>query len=336
MALDGKILAQAKNKLEEKRRQRDEEQQYRLGKIYTAVPRIRELDTELRLTMAELVGAALGVDATLKIDDIRVRNLKLQEERQKELQKAGYPCDYLDDKYMCSSCRDTGYIDSTMCVCLEEIYKKEQGSSLSNLFKLGNETFESFDLSYYNDSGETDASVNPRQSMKIIYEICTQYARNFGSNSMNLFFNGAPGLGKTFLSACIARVVAENGFSVVYNTAMSVFSEFETVKFMRSHDSDESREEVKRARSEVKRFLECDLLIIDDLGTEMTTAFTMEVLYDIINTRLLKGKKTLINSNLTIDELRRRYSVQILARLEGEYQVLTFYGSDIRKKKNMV
>jgi len=336
MALDGKILAQAKNKLEEKRRQKDEEQQYRLRKIYAAVPRIRELDTELRLTMAELVGAALGADASLKVDDIRVRNLKLQEERQKELQKAGFPGDYLDDKYMCSSCRDTGYIDSAMCECLKEIYKKEQGSSLSNLFKLGNETFESFDLSYYNDSGETDESVNPRQSMKIIYEICTQYARNFGSNSMNLLFNGAPGLGKTFLSACIARVVAENGFSVVYNMAMSVFSEFETVKFMRSHDSDESREEVKRARSEVKRFLECDLLIIDDLGTEMTTAFTMEVLYDIINTRLLTGKKTLINSNLTIDELRRRYSVQILARLEGEYQVLTFYGSDIRKKKNLV
>jgi len=336
MALDGKILAQAKNKLEEKRRQRDEEQQYRLRKIYSAVPRIRELDAELRLTMAELVGAALGVDAALKVDDIRVRNLKLQEERRKELKKAGFPGDYLDDKYMCSNCRDTGYNGSIMCECLKEIYKKEQGSSLSNLFKLGNETFESFDLSYYNDSGETDTSVNPRQSMKMVYEICTQYARNFGNNSMNLFFTGAPGLGKTFLSACIARVVAENGFSVVYNTAMSVFSEFETVKFMRSHDSDESREEVKRARSEVKRFLECDLLIIDDLGTEMTTAFTMEVLYDIINTRLLTNKKTLINSNLSIDELRRRYSVQIMARLEGEYQVLTFYGSDIRKMKNLV
>ena len=163
--------------------------------------------------------------------------------------------------------------------------------------------------------------------MEIIYETCVEYARKFGKNSMNLFFNGAPGLGKTFLSACIAHVVSENGYSVVYDMASSVFSRFEDVKFLRTEDPEE-------ARSEVKRYLECDLLIFDDLGTEMTTQFTVSALYEIINTRLITGKKTIVSSNLTLDELSRRYSEQIMSRLEGEYQVLTFRGDDIRKKRN--
>ena len=336
MALDGKILAQAKTAFEEKRRQREELLGQRTQEVYIKVPRVSELDLELRATMAELVGVALGANTAAKVDDIRKRNLKLQEKRKDEIIKAGFPENYLDDDYACSLCRDTGYIDTKMCRCLEEIYKEEQSASLSNLFKLGNETFDSFNLSYYNDTPAQDTGISPRRSMEIVYEICVEYARNFGGNSMNLFFNGAPGLGKTFLSACIARVVAGNGFSVVYDMAASVFSKFEEVKFSRTNDSDEIRAEVKRARDEIKRCLECDLLIIDDLGTEMTTAFTVSALYEIINTRLITGLKTLINSNLTLDELRRRYSEQIMSRLEGEYQVLTFYGDDIRKKKNIV
>ena len=144
---------------------------------------------------------------------------------------------------------------------------------------------------------------------------------------MNLFFNGSPGLGKTFLSACIARVVADNGHSVVYDMASSIFAKFEDAKFLRT-------EEPEDIRAEVKRCLECDLLILDDLGTEMTTSFTVSALYELINTRLVTGRKTIVSSNLTIHELRRRYSEQIMSRLEGEYQVLTFRGDDIRRKRN--
>ena len=146
---------------------------------------------------------------------------------------------------------------------------------------------------------------------------------------MNLFFNGAPGLGKTFLSACIARVVADNGFSVVYDMAASIFAKFEDAKFQRTDD-------FEGTRNDIKRYMECDLLIIDDLGTEMTTAFTVSALYEVINTRIVSGRKTLVSSNLTMDELRRRYSEHIMSRLEGEYQVLTFYGDDIRKKRNVL
>jgi len=328
MALDGKILARAKSKLEEKRKQRDENQDSRHEKVYVASARVREIDVELRATMSELVGAALGIDAAAQVENIRVRNLNLQEERRNELVKAGFAENYLDDKFMCTKCRDAGYVNNVMCECLKKIYTDEQKASLSNLFKLGNETFENFNLSFYDDKTIQDTS-SPRQSMEMVYEICVEYARNFGSKSMNLFFNGAPGLGKTFLSACIARVVAESGFSVVYDTAISIFAKFEDAKFNRTED-------FEGTRSETKRYLECDLLIVDDLGTEMTTAFTISALYEIINTRLMTGKKTLINSNLTMDELHRRYSEQIMSRLEGEYQVLTFYGDDIRKKRNVL
>ena len=284
---------------------------------------------ELRMTMAELVGVALGSDTAANVEDIRLRNQNLQKVRKNEIVNAGFPEDYLDAEYMCSECHDTGYINMKMCGCLKEIYKQEQTLSLSNLFKLGNETFDNFNLKYYDDRPSPETGLSPRRSMEVVYEICVEYARKFGSRSMNLFLSGAPGLGKTFLSACIARVVADNGYSVVYDMAASVFSKFEDAKFIRTDD-------IEAVRYEIKRYLECDLLIIDDLGTEMTTAFTISVLYEIINTRLVTSRKTLVNSNLTLEELRRRYNEQIMSRLEGEYQVLTFYGDDIRKKKSLL
>ena len=327
MAIDGKILARARKVLNEKRRRKDEEYESRLRQVYTKSPHVRELDLMLRSTMSELVGVALRADSTAQIDDIRKRNSELQDERIKAIRNAGFPASFLDEQYLCSKCNDTGYIESKMCDCLNELYKQEQKASLSSLFKLGNETFDNFDLTYYDDTPASDTGISPRRSMDVVYETCIEYARKFGSKSLNLFFNGAPGLGKTFLSACIARVVAENGYSVVYDMATSIFAKFEDAKFSRTENLEETRDEIKR-------YLQCDLLIIDDLGTEMTTAFTITALYEIVNTRLITAKKTIVNSNLTLGELNRRYSEQIMSRLEGEYQVLTFYGDDIRKKRN--
>ena len=323
------MLARAKSALEVKRRHKDEEFENRLQRVYARAPYVRALDMELRRTMSELIGIALGSDNALGIEDIRLRNVELQEERRSEIVRAGFPEDYLDEKYMCPVCKDTGYIDLKMCDCLACLYKEEQRASLSSLFKLGDETFDSFDLSYYDDTPSYDTGLSPRRSMEVVYETCVEYARKFGEKSMNLFFNGAPGLGKTFLSACIARVVADNGYSVVYDMAASIFAKFEDARFLRTDNPE-------KIRDETKRYLECDLLIIDDLGTELTTAFTISTLYEIINTRLLTSRKTVVNSNLTLHELNRRYSEQIMSRLEGEYQVLTFYGDDIRKKRNIL
>jgi len=326
MAIDGKLLRGARNALENKRKEQTEQRDRRAYEVYKKSPRIKEIDTSLRATMAELIGIALGGEATAELSDIKARNIRLQNERKSELGKAGFSEDYLDEKFYCNECKDTGYINAKMCRCLSELYKEEQKASLSNLFKLGSETFDSFDLSYYDDTPSFDTGISPRSSMKLVYDTCLEYARKFGSKSMNLFFCGAPGLGKTFLSASIARIVADNGFSVVYDIAGAMFSKFEDAKFSKTDSLEETRDEIKR-------YLECDLLIIDDLGTEMTTVFTVSVLYDIINTRLVSNKKTIVSSNLTIDELTCRYSQQIMSRLEGEYQVLMFYGDDIRKKR---
>ena len=329
MTLDGILLARAKAALKEKRRQHDELFDLRLERAYALAPRVRYLDAEIKATMIELFGAVLSPYGESRTEDIRIRNIELQEQRHGEMLRAGFPDGYLDEEYMCPKCRDTGYTDAGICICLMELYKTEQNKSLSSLFKLGSETFDSFILSYYDDTPAPDTGISPRRTMEIIYETCVEYARKFGKKSINLFFNGAPGLGKTFLSACIARVVSDNGHSVVYDMASSIFEKFEDARFLRTEDPES-------ARGEVRRYLECDLLIFDDLGSEMTTSFTVSALYDLINTRLITRKKTIVSSNLTLDELRRRYSDQIMSRLEGEYQVLTFRGEDIRKKRNFV
>lgn len=329
MSLDGKLLARAKTALMENKRRNEELHERRLETAYARAPRIRVLDMELKTTLSELMAAVLSPDSAGKCEDIRFRSIELQDLKRGELLRAGFPEDFLDNDYLCQTCRDTGYAGMEICACLMKLYKEKQRESLSSLFKLGNENFDSFDLSFYDETPGADTGISPRRSMEIIYEICIEYARKFGEKSMNLFFNGSPGLGKTFLSACIARVVSDNGFSVVYDVASSVFAKFEEVKFSRADDVDDIRDEIKR-------YLECDLLILDDLGTEMTTTFTISALFEIINTRLVKGRKTIISSNLTLFELRRRYSEQIMSRIEGEYQVLTFRGDDIRKKKNEI
>lgn len=326
MSIDGKLLARARAALRDKRKQHEDAYEARLERTYAQSPQIRLLDAEIRETMTGLLGAALSRGGESAVEEMRVKNMELQERRRAELVMAGFPKDYLDAGYMCPDCRDTGYSGKTMCHCLAELYKAEQRESLSNLFKIGSGTFDSFDLTLY-DEATYETGVSPRRTMEIIYETCVEYARKFSGKSMNLFFNGAPGLGKTFLSACIARVVAEGGNSVVYDTASSMFARFEEVRFSRADDDEE-------ARSEVKRYQNCDLLIIDDLGTEMSTAFTVSTLDDIINTRLLTGKKTIVCSNLTPSDLRRRYSEHIISRLEGDYHTLTLHGRDIRMLRN--
>ena len=330
MPLDGRILAQARLELKKRKREFELRYEQKLLSLYSSSGRIKDLDRELKNTMSELFTAALTHDAErshLLLDDIRTKNMRLQNERKEELKKLKLPEDYPGSEYICEICRDTGNNGTEICHCLICIYKELQSESLSYLFKLGNESFENFDLSFYEDSCPFGNSISPRRAMEIIFQACKEYANKFGPNSLNLFFNGAPGLGKTFLSACIAGVVAENGYSVVYDTASALFTKFGDAVFSKPEDRDEYR-------AEVERCMQCDLLIIDDLGTEMKTSFTVSALYDIVNSRLIAKKKTIVSSNLTIAELQHRYSEQIMSRLEGEYQVLTFRGEDIRKKKN--
>ncbi len=321
MSLDGKCLRQARESLSSAKRLNELMYSRRRQEIYSRIPRVADIDDGLRRSMAETVKAAIssGGSAEESIRAIAEKNLALQEERAALISAAGYPPDYIDDKPLCRKCGDSGYVDGKMCSCLLERYRAAQAKELSSLLKLGQETFDSFDLDYYGDA-PGDGGVSPRQNMELIYEASLQYARKFSERSGSLFFTGGTGLGKTFLSSCIAKVVSEKGFSVVYDTAVSIFSKFEDAKFSGSED----------AREDVERYLACDLLIMDDLGTEMTSSFIVSALYNLINTRLCGKKQTIISSNLSFADMSKRYTQQIMSRLQGEYDVFRFYGKDIR------
>lgn len=330
MSLDGKILSRAKRRLDALRTADERELELRRQIAYKRNPHIMELDNEIRSTVIDAIGVALknGSDPVDAINRIRDRNLSLQEERALALTAVGLSPDYLSERYRCPKCHDTGYNGTELCSCLMDIYRDEQRKELSELLKLGEETFDNFNLDYYSNAYDPACGNVPREVMQTIFDVCSGYAWNFSKKSMNLFLCGGTGLGKTFLSTCIAKVVSEKGYSVVYDTASSVFSKYQSERFSRNPD------EVEEARADIHRMESCDLLIIDDLGTEMLTSLVVSSFYSLLNNRLISGKKLVINSNLTMQELGNRYSPAIMSRLSGEFEVLIFSGTDIRKIKN--
>lgn len=329
MPYDRKILRRAMAQYEEDKQRRAEEFAARQQRIFREIPRLAEIDGELRSTMSQIVVSALrrGTDPMPALRVIRDRNLELQRERASLLMEHGYEADELEEKPQCVLCGDTGFRGGVMCRCLQKYYARTQIKELSRLLDMGTASFESFDFNWYSTAPHPQVGISPRANMERNFDTCRDYAHQFSPRSGNLLLSGDPGLGKTFLSACIARVVSENGFSVVYDTAGHIFSQFERVKFRREED--------EGAEEDVERCLNCDLLIVDDLGTEMTTAFVQSALYQIINSRLLAGKQTIINTNLPPEEIGRRYSPQILSRIEGEYEILPFFGEDIRRQKRL-
>ena len=327
MGYEAAVLRRAAKRLEERRRQRQERQERRQREIYAQLPRVAEIDRELKGTICQIIAASLrdGRDPAPSIKVIRDRNLDLQAEKARLLAEHGFPPDALDDRPDCPRCGDTGWVGASMCSCLKELCAQEQIRELSKLLDLGEQSFDTFSLDLYSPLPWPGEELSPRENMEFILEVCSNYARKFGRFYFrNLFLTGAPGLGKTFLSACIARTVSEQGFSVVYDTAVNVFARFEEQKFARD------REEAGEARDDTRRYLGCDLLILDDLGSEMTTPFVQSALYTLINSRLAADRRTVISSNLSMDQVRQRYTPQIASRLEGEYRVLPFYGEDIR------
>ena len=330
MAYDPNIVRRAAARLEEQKRGREERLEALRRRVYAKEPRLAQLDRRIQGTMAELVASALrrGENAGEMVRTIRDKNLSLQRERSALLGTLGLPEDALDDKPACSKCGDTGWRGAQMCDCLKKLCAQEQIQELSKLLDLGEQSFDTFRLDYYSDTVYPGRASSPRANMDLVYEVCLNYAQKFGRFHLkNLFLTGAPGLGKTFLSACIARSVSEQGFSVVYDTAGNIFAQFENRKFLRDTEG------VQAARDETRRYLNCDLLILDDLGSELTTQFVQSALYELLNSRLVGECRTVISSNLTLEEVGRRYSPQIASRLMGEFYSLHFFGDDIRLMK---
>ena len=330
MAYDGVVLHRASARLEEERKARQARTEELRGRLYTQRPELRDIDRQLKGAILDIITASLkhGSDPRPALQVVRDNNMELQARQAQLLQELGYPPDALDDTPACPKCGDTGWVGAGMCDCLKALCAQEQVKELTSLLDLGEQSFDNFSLDWYSELPWPGESLSPRENMEFIYDWCLNYAQKFGRFYFkNLFLTGEPGLGKTFLSACVARTVAENGFSVVYDTAINLFARFEEQKFGR-----DSQEGVA-ARDDTRRYLHCDLLILDDLGSEMTTAFVQSALYTLVNTRLTQGKATIISSNLSMDGVRARYNGQTASRLEGEYRTLRFYGEDIRLQR---
>lgn len=326
MALDGKYLARAREKLEQRRAANMQEQQRRETDAYARVPGLRGIDDTLRAQMIELLGLTMrhGSDPTDELRALERENLDLQAQRAELLTEHGLPIDYTDEIFTCPDCRDTGYLRSGQpCRCLMKLYNAEVTADLSSLLQSEGESFERFDLTLYDDA----PGDSPRKQMAQTFAFCRAFAQDFEPGSPNLLLQGGTGLGKTYLSACIARVVAGAGYAVAYETAATALDAFECAKFQRSSDSGEA------AAQRVEQYLGCDLMILDDLGTEMITAYSTSALYTLINTRLTRKKATIISTNCSNEELQKKYTPQILSRIEGEYQTLPFVGRDIRQIK---
>lgn len=322
MALDGKLLARARQRLAETKEKNTALHEARTAEIYAAIPAVREIDDSLRDLFSQVLGLTLarGLDPAGELKRVEEKSQALCAEKAEILVSRGYAPDYLEDITDCPKCRDTGYTpDGKMCSCLKALYEEEKARELSFLMKQREDSFASFDLNYY--TGED------RKAMEMIFRICCQYADEFGPDSPSLLFRGGTGLGKTLLSGCIAKAVADKGFSVVYESAPDAFAAFEEQKFSRGGEAGEA------ARERVRRILNSDLFVLDDLGTEMVTPFSQSALYQIINSRMIAGKKTIISTNLSPKEMEERYMSQICSRLMGEYDILYFVGEDIRAIK---
>lgn len=322
MAYTNSVLTRARARLSQENERKRAEYEAHLNRAYELRPRLREIDRELRRSgarLAMLVFRQEG-DTQAELARLRAENEALQHERQWILDEAELPEDYLDDSPVCSLCGGSGYLGSKMCECLRELCRQEQKRELSSLLPSGRERFENFSLELYPERFYPDYGTSARNLMQKNLNFCRKYAAEFRPGVQSLLFSGATGLGKTFLSACVARQVADGGHSVVYVTAGKLFADYEAVKF-------------ERAEAESLRdYRDCELLIVDDLGTEMTTEFVKAALYEVVNTRLLTQRTTLISTNLNERDLEARYGGQIASRLVGSYRVIYFLGDDIRRK----
>ena len=321
MAYSRAIVQRAKARLQSEKEQNERSSRARIAAIYEKEPRLGEIERELRRTAAHVLAATFRRqgDPVAAMQQLKKENLALQQERDWILQAEGLEPDDLTVQPICPTCGGTGYVGAVMCECLKELCRQEQKKELTNLF--GAESFEKFRLDLYPEQYDNQLKRSPREVMNRTYHDTLSYAQNFTCTSPSLLFVGATGLGKTYLSACIARTVADRGFSVSYAPVGQLMAAFENEKFRPQPDT-----------SCTEEYFSCDLLIIDDLGTEMTTQFTISALYQILNTRLMGAKPTIVSTNLPLGDLSARYSEQIASRLLGAYRLYKFYGDDIRFK----
>lgn len=308
------------------RRKKAEEKNASLVRLFESMePEYTALKQEMINSVKE---AVLSIDMSPEkaaefIEQQKIRNLTAQQSIRLLLSKHSLPEDYLEVKYFCPVCEDTGFSGSKLCSCHIEVLKNLAFEEAGKKSPLKFCRFEDFKLEYYSDIA-TGNECSPREIMTDILSFCKEYAESFDTSSQSVFMYGQTGLGKTHLSLAIAGKVISKGYSVLYNSAQNIFTSLQKERFGKS-DSNGAYEAM---------VLECDLLVIDDLGAEFSTQFTNAALYNIINTRINMGLPTIISSNLNLTEIENAYSNRISSRIIGEYAMLYFTGKDIRQQKS--
>lgn len=322
MAYAVEIISRAKAQLARSAEEKESLARQRLSEVYEKLPRIRAIDMELRRTMVQAAQAAFTQNNTALLDEAKSHNRALQDERA-ALLRANFPPNFLDESPVCPRCGGTGYLGSSMCSCLQELCRREQQKDLALLNGRAS-SFDAFRLDYYSDVFDPRMNASPRAVMEKTLNYCRQYAFHFTADSESLLFIGGTGRGKTFLAGCVAKAVTDRGYGVVYESAGKLFGTLENARF--NPNEENTRQSAL--------YSSCDLLILDDLGTEMNGQFVTAALYSLVSDRLLSCKPTIITTNLTSEEVAKRYSPQIASRLYGEYRRLAFVGDDIRVLKS--
>ena len=284
----------------------------RYTEVCDKIPEIQQIQEELVKLSADYARLQLlGIgDSTQQSQDYLTRKKELQEKKSQLLTRNGYPADYLAPIYNCKSCKDTGYIGSTPCNCLKQhkIALLYENSNLMEVLKT--ENFDTFSEAYYDDTEiNANLSLTPRQNIIKIKEICLDYTRHFDETYNNIIFYGPTGVGKTFMTHCIAKALLDTSHTVIYLTALQLFDILEKNKF--------GKNDMPEYSGQVSYILESELLIIDDLGTELANSFTSSQLYYLIEERHLNRKSVIISTNLSFKELRDRYSERIFSRFTG-------------------
>lgn len=321
MGYDKRVYTAANEELARRRYQATSQAQAHLSEIYQKIPEVQRIDRELSTTSLSVARAVIQqADSHQKIEELRRRNLYLQQRREQLLNQAGYPADYTEEHYHCSICKDTGAVGTKRCECYHTLLRDKACELLNRTSPLQLCSFDTFHTEYYPDFTDKNG-VSPRNTMTAIYQYCLEYAQRFHPHAKSILMMGATGLGKTHLSLSIAQAVIDKGYGVVYGSAQNLLTTLEKERFSRSISEIDSLEIL----------LGCDLLILDDLGAEFPTQFVSSCIYNIVNSRLNAGKPMIISTNLTPNELRERYTDRIVSRIVGTYEILTFCGSDIRQ-----
>jgi len=299
----------------------------RIVEVYKKCPEIEKIDEALKVHGIEIAKAVLSGQKD-RIEQVSKDNRQKQAKREKLLKAAGFQKDYFENVFKCPKCRDTGFMESgngAKCDCFKQklISKYYKMSNLSKVF-IG-ENFDNFDLKYYSSSKDKNSGVAPRDMMELIYKQAREFVESFGQKPVNLFFHGKVGLGKTFLCNCIAREILDKGHAVLYAPAAKLFKIIEDARF--------NRNEMIAPSEQIDFFYSAELLIIDDLGTEFLTIATQSALFDIVNSRILDGRATIISSNLSPKDMEEQYSDRLVSRLSEHYEFCHFLGSDIRQAK---